>query len=143
MSQIRRGKNEEDWCIRFAFESEEKRDRVLNVLGDDYSKYNLSLDDDSIDAENITIKYYAEVWCEDMLFEKRNSIEHNFDRPKLTISICDGELLDIDIEVSKEDFISKNKDKLRKIWHDYESNIKYMSSVECMTDEEIEASFNG
>ena len=69
----------EDWNLDYAFESEEKRDKLLSYLGEDYSKWDIALSDDK-DVDKIKEWYMVEMIENDDIpigsFRKYNSFQH-------------------------------------------------------------------
>ena len=51
-----------DWHIAYSFKDKNKRDALLKVLGDDYLEYDISLDDDRIDVDNV-FQFYTVSIC--------------------------------------------------------------------------------
>ena len=136
----------EDWHIAYAFESEEKRDKLYEVLyatSDDYSKYELDLNDEDDRITQIKNVYYVEVSQFDEYIDIDFRIGYGYkEELYLSTDIFSRELSSIEIPITEEEFNKKNKDKYIKIFNDYKAKVKYMIEVDGMNIDEIEELLN-
>ena len=136
----------EDWHIAYAFESEEKRDKLLAVLyatSNDYDKYDLDLNDEDDRITQIKNVYYAEVsqFDEDIDIDFRVGYDYK-EKFNLSIDVFNRELSYIEIPITEEEFNNKDKDKYIKIFNDYKAKVKYMIDVDGMNSDEVEKLLN-
>ena len=137
-----------DWHISYAFESEEKRDRLLEVLvksDDEYHPYNLELSDDKVDIKNIRNSYIVKI----SYFYKEIDIDfkmgYNYGEDfkfKILLDDFSDELFELSIPITEEEYIKQDKEKYIKIFNDYEAKIKYMIEVDGMSRNEVENLLN-
>lgn len=127
-----------DWGIDYSFESESKRDDLLEILSNgDCHKYDLSLCDDSIDVDDIKIWY--ELTISDVTFyaDKRNSVTDEYSEK--SIWVYDGELSQMAVEITKKEFdnIKLYREKYEKIWQDLKAKVKYMIEVDGISEKDV------
>jgi len=140
-----------DWGINYSFESEEKRDKLLNIIGDSgYHKYDLKLHDDEIDIDNVKIIYIAEIdwnWKDrglEVYFRKTNNVYTKITNKK-KVYIHRNNLTLIQLKITKDQYEKGEKyyfNKFKKIWQDTEAKIKYMNKVGGISFEDIEKILN-
>lgn len=132
-----------DWNINYSFASKDKRDKLLSFLGTYYNEYNIELDDDKINVDNIKDFYVANIYMNDNIiidYHICNNIQH--DKPKS--KMCRGKLHYIELLITKEIYDKGEcyyKEKYTKVWHDTVAKVKYIQS-EGITDEDIEEILN-
>ena len=139
----------EDWHIYYSFESEEKRDKLLEVMhntDNDYHKYDLELKDGDIEMDKIKNVYFVDVYNGENNIYIHPKIYYSLDNEVCKLNVCldENELYSIHLPITKEEYlaINDNEDKYIKIFNDYKAKVKYMREVEGMSIDEIEELLN-
>ena len=134
-----------DWNIKYAFESESKRDSMFEVVkGYDVEKYEIELDDERISLNEIEEKFYIFLTDYRVAKLKLDPIEAKGYK-KVCIHYRTG-LSHLNLEISKEEFeLSDDKlyEKYSKVFQDTLAIVEYMRQVEDIEYEEIKKLLNG
>lgn len=146
------------WRIVYSFKDKKKRDDALKVLGEDYSKYDITLDDDGIDIDGIYNFYIVKITN----YHNSNRIEDfKVDYLKLN-SLADGdrslyylinnknELFSMRLVISESEYKKGNEHYKReyynhkwiKAFRDTQAKIDYMVS-EGMSSKQVSETLNG
>lgn len=136
----------ENWSIAYAFESEEKRDKLYKVLcatSNDYDKYDLKLNDRDDKISQIKNVYYAKLsqFDEDIDIDFRVGYDYR-EEFNASIDIFSSQLYYITLPITEEEYNKKDKDKYVKVLNDYKAKVKYMIEVEGMSIDEVEEMLN-
>jgi len=135
-----------DWCIDYAFKSKDKRDNLLSILNEAYFEYDLELNDDEIDIEDVKVWYFISIYKnfdDEIYFHSSQYTNLNpiLIKNNKTIAFSgEDDLCCIKLAITEEEYnrgAEYYRHKYEKIWYDTKSKIKYMRDVEGLMSFEI------